>query len=106
MSRERVFETSKTVPEINVSLVGTRQFFGTVSGMARLFSRASVSTAEQHLDLQRDALKQQAASGFSRAPLEGSSTSGPSWPRCWQCSGQATPWSSGGSTGWGARSGT
>ena len=48
----------KPVPEINASLVGRSPFLVTVSGVARLLGYACIPTTEQHLDLQRDALRQ------------------------------------------------
>ena len=64
---------------------------------------ARVSTGDQNLDLQRDALlaaecNESKISPISRAAAK---TTGRGWRKPSSTSGQATPWWSGVSTGWG-----
>ena len=67
---------------------------------------ARVSTTEQNLDLQRDALKRAGCDKIIEDTASGGKVNARAWNECGKCSAMATCWRCGGSTGWGGRSST
>jgi predicted site-specific integrase-resolvase len=67
---------------------------------------ARVSTTEQNLDLQRDALKRAGCEKIIEDTVSGGNVQRPASSVCTMRSDLATCWRSGGSTGWDGRSNT
>ena len=68
-----------------------------------LVGYARVSTGDQNLALQKDALKKAGCERLFTDIASGAKDNAPAWPKRSPSFGRATPSPSGSSTGWGAR---
>ena len=81
-----------------------REFYAGEEGEVMYIGYARVSTQDQHLDLQQDALQQAGCTKIIVDRVSGTVPERPGLAQLKEICGRTTPWWSGGSIGSGARS--